>query len=64
MSLTEVSGSETVTHLQAAGQALVMLERTVTNHALGTTIALSLDLGEALVFDAQGRLIEKETVHG
>jgi glycerol transport system ATP-binding protein len=64
VSLTEVSGSETVTHLQAAGQALVMLERTVTNHALGTTIALSLDLGEALVFDAQGRLIEKEPVHG
>ena len=41
-----------------------MLERTVTNHALGTTIALSLDLGKALVFDADGRLIEREPVHG
>ena len=41
-----------------------MLERTVTNHALGTIITLSLDLGDALVFDAQGRLVEKELVHG
>lgn len=64
VSLTEVSGSETVTHLQADGTALVMLERTVTNHAIGSTLGLSLDLDESLVFNAQGRLIEKEPVHG
>lgn len=64
VALTEVSGSETVTHLQAGGQALVMLERTVTHHAIGTTIALSLAVEEALVFDVNGVLIEKEPVHG
>lgn len=64
VSLTEVSGSETVTHLQAAGQALVMLERTVTNHCIGSAIDLTLDLDEALVFDTQGHLIEKEPVNG
>lgn len=64
VALTEVSGSETVTHLQVAGQALVMLERTVTNHSIGSAIDLTLDLDEALVFDAHGRLIEKEPAHG
>ncbi|NBE06137.1 ABC transporter ATP-binding protein [Paragemmobacter ruber] len=64
VALSEVSGSETVTHLQAAGQALVMLERTVTNHAIGSTLHLALHLDDALIFDPHGRLIEKEPVHG
>ncbi|MCE6957702.1 ABC transporter ATP-binding protein [Cereibacter sphaeroides] len=64
VALTEVSGSETVTHLDAGGQALVMLERTVSEHAIGSSIGLSLDLGEALVFDRGGNLIGKEARHG
>lgn len=64
VALTEVSGSETVTHLQAAGQALVMLERTVTNHAIGATLNLALDLAEALVFDAAGNLIARRPADG
>jgi len=64
VALTEVSGSETVTHLQAAGQALVMLERRVTNHPVGATLDLALDLAEALVFDAAGNLIARRPADG
>jgi glycerol transport system ATP-binding protein len=64
VALTEVSGSETVTHLEAAGLALVMRERTVTNHAIGAAIGLSLDLCGALVFDARGALVPAGAVHG
>ena len=60
--LSEVSGSETVTHLDCAGQALVMQEKTVVDHALGATLGLTLNLDRALVFDAQGRLLEAD--HG
>ena len=55
--LSEVSGSETVTHLDCAGQALVMQEKTVVDHPLGATLGLVLSLDRALVFDAEGRLL-------
>jgi len=64
VALTEVSGSETVTHLTLAGLNLVMLERIVTLHALGATIGVSLDLGKARVFDAAGNLVANGTAHG
>ncbi|MGQ0564955.1 MAG: ABC transporter ATP-binding protein [Gemmobacter sp.] len=64
VTLTEVSGSETVTHLVAGDQPLVMRERTVTGHALGDTLALSLDLADGLVFDAAGNLLERGPAHG
>ncbi len=60
--LSEVSGSETVTHLHVAGQSLIMQEKTVVDHALGSTLGLTLNLEQALVFDAQGRLLEAQ--HG
>ena len=55
--LSEVSGSETVTHLDCAGQALLMQEKTVADHPLGATLGLTLHLDRALVFDAEGRLL-------
>ncbi|MCR8548840.1 ABC transporter ATP-binding protein [Salipiger sp. P9] len=64
VALTEVSGSETVTHLVLAGQNLVMLERTVTEHALGATIGIGLDLTRARVFDATGTLVPNGADHG
>lgn len=64
VALTEVSGSETVTHLMAGAQPLVMLERAVTNHRLGSELGLMLDLGKALVFGANGALIPKGASHG
>ncbi len=64
VALTEVSGSETVTHLTAGGQALVMLERSVTAHPLGSTLGLTLDLSRALIFDAEDRLLTMEPAHG
>jgi glycerol transport system ATP-binding protein len=64
VALTEVSGSETVTHLMAGAQPLVMLERAVTDHRLGSELGLMLDLGKALVFGADGALIPKGASHG
>ena len=55
--LSEVSGSETVTHLDCGGQPLVMLEKTVADHPLGAMLGLTLNLSRALVFDAGGRLV-------
>jgi len=60
VALSEVSGSETVTHLRVQGLPLVMLERTVTEHGLGTSVGIALDIGGALVFDAAGALVGKE----
>jgi glycerol transport system ATP-binding protein len=65
VALTEVSGSETVTHLDLAGLALVMLERRVVGHALGSTVPVTLDLTRALVFDDRERLVPaQEMVDG
>ena len=55
--LSEVSGSETVTHLDCGGQPLVMLEKTVADHPLGAMLGLTLNLSRALVFDAGGRRV-------
>lgn len=62
--LTEVSGSETVTHLEAGSQSLVMLERAVKTHNLGSRFGLHLDLSRALIFDAQGLRLTPEPAHG
>ena len=59
-----MSGSETVTHLTLAGQNLVMLERTVTDHKLGGTIGVTLGLAQARLFDAAGKLILNGADHG
>ncbi|WP_151719713.1 ABC transporter ATP-binding protein [Gemmobacter serpentinus] len=64
VALTEVSGSETVTHLQAGAQPLVMLERRVQSHPLGAEIRLALDLRRALIYGADGALIAKGAAHG
>ncbi|WP_395541404.1 ABC transporter ATP-binding protein [Neotabrizicola sp. sgz301269] len=64
VALTEVSGSETVTHLEAGSQSLVMLERAVSIHPLGSHLGLHLDLSRALVFDAKERLVTLEPAHG
>lgn len=64
VALTEVSGSETVTHLEAGGQPLVMLEREVSSHALGSALMLSTDLTRALIYGADGALITKGAAHG
>ena len=60
--LSEVSGSETVTHLDCGDQALIMQEKTVADHPLGAILGLTLNLDRALVFNAQGLLLEAD--HG
>ena len=62
--LTEVYGSETVTHLDAEGHKLVMLERTVASHGIGETIHLSCDLSRSLIYDHKGDLLSKESGNG
>ena len=64
VALTEVSGSETVTHLNAGAQLLVMLERRVHVHPPGAKLTLMPDLGRALIYGADGALIAKGTAHG
>ncbi|WP_112310810.1 ABC transporter ATP-binding protein [Pseudogemmobacter bohemicus] len=59
VALTEVSGSETVTHLDAGGQPLVMLERQVAEHALGSSLVVTPDFKAALIYGPDGRLIAK-----
>ncbi|MBJ2151800.1 ABC transporter ATP-binding protein [Paracoccus sp. IB05] len=64
VALTEVTGSETVTHLDAGGQPLVMLERRIADHALGQNLCITPDLSRALVYGADGRLIAKGGQNG
>lgn len=62
--LTEVSGSETVTHLWAGGRALVMQEKSVMSHALGSTVGLSLSMHRGLIYDRDGALLRNGADHG
>lgn len=62
--LTEVSGSETVTHLDLAGLPLVMHEKSVVAHAPGSEIGISARLDRGFVFAADGALISQGASHG
>ena len=55
--LSEVSGSETVTHLDLAGLPLVMQEKSVVTHPLGEEIGVDAALARAFVFAEDGRLV-------
>ena len=61
VALSEVTGSETVTHLGVGGHELVMLERTVTDHPIGSEVGLRVDSANALMFDGVGRLLPPST---
>ena len=62
--LSEVSGSETVTHLDFQGLPLVMHEKSVVTHALGEEIAVGADLRHGFIFAPDGNLIRRGTIHG
>lgn len=62
--LTEVSGSETVTHLTAAGQSLVMQEKSVVAHGLGSSVGLSLAAFRGLIYGSDGALLRNGADHG
>ena len=55
--MTEVSGSETVTHLTVAGQPLVMQEKSVVAHGLGSMVGLYLTTSRALIYGGDGVLL-------
>lgn len=57
VTLTEVSGSETVTHLDMAGCHLVLHERAVVNHPVGSQIHIRPRLSTVFVFDRNGRRV-------
>ena len=52
--LTEVTGSETLTHLELYGMPLVMQEKSVVPRVPGDVVQVTLDLGAGLVFGADG----------
>ncbi len=56
VTLTEVSGSETITHLDMAGCHLVLHERAVVNHRVGSQIHVRPRLSTVFVFDRNGAL--------
>jgi glycerol transport system ATP-binding protein len=64
VTLTEVSGSETVTHLAIGDQPLVMQQRSVVAHALGQTLDLTLNTAQGLIYGPDGRLLRNGADHG
>ena len=64
VTMTEVSGSETLTHLDIQGLHLVMHEKSVINHELGTMIGVRANLAAGLLFDQGGAMIRKGGQHG
>ena len=64
VTLTEVSGSETVTHLAIGAQPLVMQQRSVVAHALGETLGLALEIRRGLIYGADGQLLRNGADHG
>jgi len=64
VTLTEVSGSETVTHLAIGAQPLVMQQRSVVAHALGETLGLALRVRRGLIYGADGQLMRNGADHG
>ncbi len=58
VTLTEVTGSETITHLRLSGQHLVMQEKSVVPRTLGDRLGVTLDLGAGLVFGTDGARVE------
>lgn len=64
VNLTEVSGSETVTHLTVGDQPLVMQERSVVAHPLGQTLGLTLHTRRGLIYGADGGLLRNGADHG
>lgn len=57
VTLTEVSGSETITHLNMAGTHLVMHERAVIKHRTGSHIHITPRLSTVFVFNRDGELV-------
>jgi len=62
--LSEVSGSETVTHLDLAGFPLVMHEKSVVTHPPGAEIAVDANLARGFIYGADGTLLRREAPHG
>lgn len=61
VTLTEVSGSETITHLDMAGSHLVLHERAVVNHRVGSQIHVRANLSKVFLFDRNGDLVHVAT---
>lgn len=57
VTLTEVTGSETLTHLSLHGLALVMQEKSVVPRSPGDVVGVTLDLHRGLVFGANGQRV-------
>lgn len=55
--LTEVTGSETITHLKLHDLNLVMKETSVVPRAQGDLIGVTLNLNAGLIFDAAGQRV-------
>lgn len=55
--LSEISGSETMTHLAVGGQHLILQQKSVVTHALGADVPFRPHWPAAFLFDADGRLI-------
>jgi glycerol transport system ATP-binding protein len=55
VTLTEVTGSETLTHLSLNGLDLVMQEKSVVLRSPGNVVGVHLDLHKGLVFGADGQ---------
>ena len=64
--LTEVSGSETITHLDTGDHELVLQEKSVVRHEVGTRVHFQPHWEAALVFGEDGRLLHgrREGGHG
>ncbi len=55
VTLTEVTGSETLTHLSLNGLSLIMQEKSVVPRSPGDVVGVHLDLHRGLVFGADGQ---------
>jgi glycerol transport system ATP-binding protein len=55
--VTEISGSESVIHIEAGGKTWVSQSHGIHPHRVGEQATLHADVAEAMFFDAQGRLM-------
>ena len=62
--LTEVNGSETLTFLDLGATELTMHEREVRDHAIGDKLTVAIRTEDALLFNAQGQLVDTRAKEG
>lgn len=64
--LTEITGSESFIHVTALGERWTALAHGIHNHAMGSKLALYLDMDDLFVFDQTGILVsgERGVQHG